>query len=243
MGRRYCVEQLNIGRVTLDESQSRHLRDVIRARPGDRVELFDGRGNVAQATVVDASRCVEVDVVAIVNAQDSAGRLIIASAVPKGARADWLIEKLSEFGVSEYWPLRTERSVVHPEEGKLSRWRRLAIESAKQCGRSELMQINGLISLDELPRIRADERWCLATEFRGDSALDAVGTPGRSLLAIVGPEGGWTSKELTMLKEMGFRFVTLTSTILRIETAAVAIASLVMVAVETGRTQGHRERQ
>jgi 16S rRNA (uracil1498-N3)-methyltransferase len=220
--------------VRLDAAQSRHLRDVLRIRPGEAVELFDGTGRTAPAKVCRVEGAVELEVGAIHEGQAAAIRLAIAAAPPKGSRADWLVEKLSELGVSAYIPLQSARTVVHPEEGKLGRWQRLATESAKQCKRADVMRVlppTQVKSLGIDPAYAGWVKWCLSTRDALPPALAGLGSlrPG-GLLALIGPEGGWTDTEEQFLSDSGFASVHLTSTILRIETAAITVAALVMVA-------------
>jgi 16S rRNA (uracil1498-N3)-methyltransferase len=149
--RRIHVLRLSSGEIALDKSQAHHLRDVLRLKIGSSIELFDDAGNVADAVVTQLDPTgVSVRVETIRQAQPG-GELIVASAVPKGDRADWMIEKLSELGVSRFIPLQTERSVVHPTgSGKRDRWARIATESAKQSRRAGVMQIDDLTTVDKL---------------------------------------------------------------------------------------------
>src|SRR5207249_4229873 len=109
------------------------------------VEVFDNRGASALAKITRCdARDVIVQIDEVLSPANRSIDLIIASAVPKGERADWMIEKLSELGVTRFIPLLAERSVVEPGKNKLERWRRIAMESAKQSRRSGIMQIDAL---------------------------------------------------------------------------------------------------
>lgn len=233
MNRRFYIMQLAAGQVQLDARQSRHLRDVLRIGVGEAVELFDDAGRRAQARVLSTADAVVLKVAAVEEAAARAMELVVAAAVPKGPRADWMVEKLSELGVASYIPLETARGIVHPEAGKLQRWGRMAEESAKQCKRSGVMRIETPMRVQSVcaaPQWEKAARWCMTTgegavpaaevlaELRGDGAL----------LALIGPEGGWTEGELELMREGRFQMVALTRTILRIETAALALAAVVM---------------
>ena len=115
MPRRLLVQSLSPGLIELASDQAHHARDVLRLLEGDGVELFtaDGRTAAAVLTSVTATAVV-ADVREVCEAAASAIDLTIASAVPKAARADWMIEKLSELGVASFVPLMTDRIVVHP---------------------------------------------------------------------------------------------------------------------------------
>jgi 16S rRNA (uracil1498-N3)-methyltransferase len=220
--------------VELDARQARHLRDVLRISAGDAVELFDDAGKTAMATVLSTAGVVVLNVDMVVQTRACGVELTIAAAAPKGPRADWMVEKLSELGVSCYVPLETDRGVVHPEEGKLQRWRRIAGESAKQCGRTRVMRIGTPMTVQVIcaaAEWQIAMRWCMATSQRAlpmTEALRSLGT-NATVLATVGPEGGWTEAETGMMHDSHFQMVGLTRTILRIETAALALAAVVMV--------------
>ena len=144
--RRVFCPSVQLGRFRLGSAEAHHLRDVLRVAVGDVIELFDAAGRTAEATieVADADG-VSVRVDAIVEPTAGEVELIVATAVPKADRADWLVEKLSELGTAKWIPLKTARSVVHPAgEAKFDRWRRIAVEAAKQSRRVGVMEIGPL---------------------------------------------------------------------------------------------------
>lgn len=235
MNRRFHISQLIVGEVRLDARQSRHLRDVLRIGVGEVVELFDDAGQRASATVLGAGagELVMLRVESVEQTQSRGMDLVIAAAVPKGPRADWMVEKLSELGVHCYIPLDTARGVVHPEAGKLQRWGRIAEESAKQCKRSGVMRIEVPMTIQKLCAATEWETailWCMAAGEASQPISEVLTQPEGNgmLLAMVGPEGGWTHQELDVMQGRGFQLVRLTDTILRIETAALALAAAVM---------------
>jgi 16S rRNA (uracil1498-N3)-methyltransferase len=159
--------------------------------------------------------------------------VIIASAVPKGDRADWMIEKLSELGVSRFIPLATARSVVHPKgAGKLDRWRRIATESAKQSRRAGVLQIEPLTALDRFTESLESPAVFLSTDPKAPPILSCSSfiLHPSSLCLLIGPEGGWTDDEMAAFARRNLTAAKLTETILRVETAAVVAAAIVMLA-------------
>ena len=152
-------------------------------------------------------------------------RVAVASAVPKGDRAEWLVEKLTEVGASRWIPLRTARSVVHPEgAGKAGRWQRIAQEAARQCGRADDLEILPLTEVGKL-----DVRGALLAST-GSGAMRLVGDQlAADVLVLVGPEGGWEEREEEELVGRGAIRIKLTPTILRVETAAVVAAAMLVV--------------
>lgn len=230
MLKRFHLLHLTAGQHRLDTAQARHLRDVLRFEVGQQIEVFDDDGQVASARVTRLRPDVEIEVDTPVAATAGQVQLTIASAVPKGARADWLIEKLSELGTASFVPLQTSRSVVAPESGKLGRWRRIAEETAKQCRRVGVMEICDLVPLATFlgGSTVFEHRWCLSTAAGMPPILRAGAEARGPVVAAIGPEGGWTDAELQSFAASSFTPIALTRTILRVETAAVAVASVVM---------------
>lgn len=228
--RRLHVPRLSLGEIPLDPAQSHHAREVLRLAEGTIVEVFDNDGQVATGAIrFNGPRDTLVHVARLETPQPTSGsRIIVASAVPKGERADWMVEKLSELGVWAFIPLAAERSVVLPEgKGKRQRWMRIATESAKQSKRPGVMRIEELTPLktvvDQYPGALA-----LSTREAALSVIKAVSArpPDQELAFLIGPEGGWTHSEISGFENDGIAQVRLTNTILRIETAAIATASI-----------------
>ena len=244
MPRRVHVPHLTPGDLALDAAQAHHVRDVLRLEEGAEVEVFDDAGRAARGrlTLSPASVSVRVEQVEEPAPGGGAIRLTVAAAVPKGDRADWMVEKLSELGVAEFVPLAATRSVVLPEgKNKRERWVRIATEAAKQSRRAGVMQVGELRNLAEVLR-RAERSWHLATESAAEPVFitraAASLTMGARLFAFVGPEGGWTAEELAQFAAAGSTAVRLTETILRVETAAVAVAAVVGCFAAPSRTSG-----
>lgn len=129
--------------IALSPDESQHLAGVLRKAPGDAVVIFDGCGNAADAVVESiGKRAAAVRIVQrLRGAVDPSPRIELASAVPKGDRARWLVEKSTELGAASWTPLHLTRSVVDPGTGKLDRLRQTVIAACKQCGRNDLLEI------------------------------------------------------------------------------------------------------
>ena len=244
MARRIHVASVRAGEtVSLDRAEAHHARDVLRLADGTPVEVFDDAGNIGHGllTLVGSDAVVRVERVQPAGLSSDALRGCMAAAVPKGDRADWMIEKLSELGVEEFVPLAAARSVVLPEgKAKRDRWVRIATEAAKQSRRAGVMRITELTSLaaalrrasgGDGPPLDVPRRvWFLSTESEQPIPIDqaiADLPAGVAITAFVGPEGGWTAPEVEQFLAAGATAVRLTPTILRIETAAVTAAAVV----------------
>src|SRR5262249_19611717 len=134
------------GVVALRGPEAHHLAVVCRVRKGDRVFLFNGDGREYPAQVEEGGRRdVTLAVLGVAEPPRQVGfRLELAALLPKGDRGSFLVEKLTELGVTAFVPLVTERSVVHPREARLEKLSRTVIEASKQCGRNVLMEVGPL---------------------------------------------------------------------------------------------------
>lgn len=215
-------------RAILADDEARHLVRVLRARVGDDVRVFDGKGRewLARVAVIDRDR-VTLDLVADMPAPPSRARPVtLAVALPKGERQKWLVEKLTELGVARLVPLVTDRGVAEATPAALERLRRGVVEACKQCGRNTLMEIEPPLTLTGLAGRFPHARRLIAHPAGGP--LDVGhGAEAMEIVAAVGPEGGFTEAEIAEAERSGFGRVSLGPLILRIETAAIALAARV----------------
>jgi 16S rRNA (uracil1498-N3)-methyltransferase len=224
----YLPQSLETPGLRLTGAEANHLRRVLRYEPGDEITLFDGRGSEARARIVSiADDAVELAVLERSPADEfPRWSVTLASAVPKGERFDWLVEKATELGVDRVVPLITARSIVNPGAGKLARLRRTIIEASKQCGRSRLMELADPIPWDDFLAGRSSSESFVIADPSGEPFGPSRAASGVDMVLAVGPEGGFTTDELVRAGERGAGLVSLGSTILRIETAAIALALL-----------------
>jgi len=230
--RRILVPKAIVGRIDLAGPQAHHLRDVLRLAAGAVVEVFDQTGAGGRGRIVSVTHDgISVEVDEITRAGADGPRLTIAAAVPKAARADWMIEKLSELGVDALVPLSTRRSVVFPQgSAKLDRWRRLAAESAEQSARTGVMRIEPLTELPviiEQAKSTGSALWHLSLDEQAVPIFQLISALPGALTVFVGPEGGWSTEEADAFRAAQIVPVRLTRTILRVETAAVAAAAII----------------
>jgi 16S rRNA (uracil1498-N3)-methyltransferase len=151
--------------------------------------------------------------------------LTLAVALPKGERQKWLVEKLTELGVTRLVPLVTERGVAQPVAAALERLKRGVIEASKQCGRNRLMEIADPRSIGQLVTDSPVGAQCLLADPAGAPLERATMAPGGCVIAAVGPEGGFAPSEMQTAREAGWEIVSLGPRILRVETAAIVLAT------------------
>lgn len=222
----YLPDLPRSGSATLTGDEAHHLSRVRRLAAGAPVVLFDGRGQACHAVVTDvAKHAVALELGEELAEVAAPVDLTLASAVPKGERFDWLVEKATELGVSRLVPLIAERSVVEPRDAKLDRLRRSIVEACKQCGRSRLMVLDDPVPLRAFLEIERSARRMIA--HPGDGRLQNGDGAASAALAI-GPEGGFTDREVEDALAMGWSAVSLGPTLLRIETAGIAAAAVVL---------------
>ncbi len=214
----YCV---------LGAEETRHARKVLRIARGDAVELFDGTGKVGAAELESYGEHGAIcRVTAISETKPLLPRITVAAAVPKGDRADEMINQLSQLGCDRFVPITTTHSVVDPRDGKIERFRRIAIESAKQSGRLTLMQIDAVHDFGDILAEVCD--FGVICTPRGDRPSDLADDlrDRQHAIIMIGPEGGFTDDELHRAAHAGYVKWCMSPNILRIETAACAAVSL-----------------
>lgn len=233
--RRFFVEGVHAsgGRVAVDASDAHKILRVLRLDSGDSVTVVDSAGTAFEATLErDGSTLYARLGDGAVYTRDAPLRISVAQGVPKGAKMDFIVEKLAELGVMELIPLVTERTVSRdPADGKIDRWRRLARTAAQQSGSGEVMQVAEVATLERLvDRFSAFDRVLFPWEAADARALREV-LPGLlpergSVLVVIGPEGGFSHAEAESAKQAGAAVISLGSQILRTETAALVLAAI-----------------
>lgn len=227
------AENFHDGKVTLDEGETRHLRDVLRLKSGDVVNVFDGVGNEFECVIeLLAKRHSELSIRKKVEpmAPESMLDLTVAATVTPGEKFELAIQKSVELGVKLFIPIVSLRCEVKQKdaEKRLERWRKIAFEASKQCGRAYLMQLDNVKTFDQLlvSSWITDSKTTAVffTERDGDS-FDNI-APAKAITAIYGPKGGWDDKEIAAAQASGATAITFGGRILRAETAAIAITAI-----------------
>ncbi len=218
--------------VRFQGSDAHKISAVLRLREGDSIEVIDSRAQRFLASIQNAGRSVDAVLERRLEPVAASGFAItVAQGVPKGQRMDFAVEKLTELGVEAIVPLRSERTIVTVGANKLERWRRLARVAAQQCGRDRIPEITQPVGCEELIA-RFDQYdcvlfvWELARDAASAQPLPMLVAHARRILAIVGPEGGFSHAEAQAAQSAGAHLVSLGSRILRTETAGLALVSV-----------------
>ncbi|HVF47710.1 MAG TPA: 16S rRNA (uracil(1498)-N(3))-methyltransferase [Pyrinomonadaceae bacterium] len=215
--------------VVLDADETRHLRDVLRLSVGEEVSVFDGTGREALATVMETGK--KTTLLSIIEetapaSPESPLEITLAPTVLNGERYDLIIQKSVELGVTRLVPIHTVRCDVKLKDAarRLERWRRIALEATKQCGRARLMKVGEPTEFFDLIDQQAAKQIFMFSERGGANFPDGV--PGDKITVVYGPKGGWEDSELEAARSAGVRVVTLGGRIMRAETAAIAITAI-----------------
>lgn len=213
-----------------------HLRDSLRLQPGESLFLTDDHGTRYRTEVIHVTpQTIESRIVEAIPAPArTAPSVILAQALLKGEKMDWVIQKATELGVECIVPVHTKHGVVKikPDrvEHQRARWQKIALEAAQQ---SERRTVPTIAEPTDLPRLFANYSSAttkgILSERTGAASLAAMPLPSdpeQSIILLVGPEGGWDREELHLAQEQGYQSLTLGTRILRAETAAIAAISV-----------------
>jgi len=234
----YRGPMLNIGvRIQLDKGEAHHLVGVLRARNGDKVTLFNGLGGVWEGIIDISSKNAFLTVISELNIEKPKCNLILAQSLSKGKGMDEILQKATEIGVAKIIPLKTDRTELkldaERETKRMERWRTIVIEACKQSGNFFIPEIV------EIQRIKNFLRECFFMEntLKLTASLE-VGAKllnnyflrefelPSSIIWLIGPEGDFTSREYKLAFECGFKPISLSRNVLRVETAAIYALSI-----------------
>jgi 16S rRNA (uracil1498-N3)-methyltransferase len=219
--------------VTFDSADARKIATVLRLRTGDRVEAIDSAATLFDACVAVDGHLVTARLESVrARRADTAAAIDLAQGVPKGQKMDFVVEKATELGARAILPVVTQRSVVR-ESGasKVERWRRLARAAAQQSGRRDVPSVEEPQAFaDVLGRFPAYDLvlfpWEAAETAPLRERLPGLVRDARSILLLIGPEGGFSHAEAEDAERAGARIVSLGRRILRSETAGLAVLSI-----------------
>jgi 16S rRNA (uracil1498-N3)-methyltransferase len=216
----------------------KYLKQVMRLKQGDKVHVFDGFGNEFEAAIKDFSP--KTVLITLGKKIPQTGRKIsitLAQAIPKAVKMDTIVKSAAELGVDVIIPFDAKRSVsrIAGEKSflKVARWQKIAGEAARCCHSSHIAKVSEILSFtDMLSSASSDALRLIFWEEESqktvkDMLTDETFAATKDFFIVVGPEGGFSKDEVIMAKEAGFVSVSLGKQILKVETAAVAIISII----------------
>jgi len=236
--RRFYIDrtQIHQDRLILEGRDVRHIRTVLRLVPGDEVSLVDGQGWQYRARITGSTpRSVSLLLLEQYPAiPESHLEITMGQGFLRARKMDRMVRQLTELGASWFIPFIAERSVPRPMPARLAarrhRWETIAREALKQCGRSQATQIGQVVSFQEV--ISASQAYDLkiifhntGTDTRYASCLGAMKEV-RNVMALIGPEGGFTEKEVRSAFDAGFIPVSLGPRMMKADTAAMAACAI-----------------
>ena len=228
------------GETELPPDEGRHLARVLRLRPGDRIHVFDGRGQEWTAEVTNVGRVVRVRALApALAAREPAIRLTLAHGLLKGAREDDLVRDATMLGIAALRPLWSAHTAVGRSRFRagpaLGRWRRIAVGSCKQSGRAVVPDLFEPVDYREsMAGDRSDLRLLLVEPGLDIEALSVSGlmgaAPPSSVTLFVGPEGGWSSDEVAHAVSHGARPIRIGSRTFRADAVPLVAMTALLLA-------------
>jgi 16S rRNA (uracil1498-N3)-methyltransferase len=221
--------------VIIDTDEIHHIKDVLRLTKGSLIQIFNAKSQQADVIIDEINEdAVAVRVLTVTKAQQKQAKIILACAPPKKGKFELIIEKCTELGVDEIIPLKTKRTeVIFKEDrmaGKLSRFKTVAVNAAKQSKRSKVPKIHPMTALPEILKKLEPNGLHLFPSLHQNAKhirevlLEADNKP---ITIFIGPEGDFTPDELELAVKSGCVPVSLGDTVLKVETAAIAAVALV----------------
>lgn len=221
--------------ASVSGADAKHISTVLRMRAGNMAVLCDGKGNdyLSRFVKTDGENCIFEILEESKNEAEPNVHLRLFQALPKGDKMDFIVQKAVECGASEIIPMYTQRCVSRPDakaiEKKVVRWKRIAFEAAKQCGRGTVpsvgspVDLNGAAEMCPAANTRIFFYECAKTPLK-----EAVTVFSENIDIIIGSEGGFDRSEAALMKELGFAEASMGKRILRCETAPIAAISIIM---------------
>lgn len=240
MHTRFFVEKIipTTGYLSITGKEARHIVNVLRMKKGEKLLLMDGEGQLFESTIEDLHhKEVKVKInKSIPRPPSSPIRISLAQALIRAHPMAYLIQKTTELGITSIHPFYSERTVIRlkPDhlKNRMAHWIQIMKSACKQCGRTTLPSLNHPLPFEEIIKNAPQKDTLRILLWENEDKEDLKRllrsiTPFLHIFAVVGPEGGFTLDEINLAGEAGFHTISLGRRILRTETAAVSMLSIV----------------
>lgn len=237
--RRFFIDKKDIKQncVAIDGKEAHHIIDVIRLKAGDRFLGLDGTDKTYTLRIKRLTgKRVEAEIEKVSSRKLDIPRIMLACAIPKARKIEYIIEKATELGVSDIVPMVTERTIVKiydkDRSAKSERWENIALCASKQCGRSKRPKIYEAMKFKDAVKLAQDLGYgkkiiaCLSegTKQLKDMQFNDI----KESALFIGPEGDFTGKEINCAKAGGFELVSLGPLVLKVDTACIFAISTIL---------------
>ncbi|MFC1630952.1 16S rRNA (uracil(1498)-N(3))-methyltransferase [Candidatus Omnitrophota bacterium] len=229
--------------------QAHHILDVMRLKTGDKIQAFDGSGKIYQGKITScAQRTLKIKIEQVLDQpRTQEFRITLVQALLKKNKMDYVVEKATELGVEAIIPVATQRSIVKLDQKKQlsrkQRWQRIAVEAAKQCGRTTIPEVKEIISWPQVLAGLAnfDLRLCFALHQAALPLQDVLDKKdqAKGIVVFIGPEGDFTHQEVEQAQAAGCIAVSLGRLVLKSDTAG--ICALAMINYRFGSAASRRK--
>lgn len=211
--------------VSLSPQDSKHLARILRIEKGEKISLFDGQNRYRGEVVSIQPKKVSIQILSQESSPQLKGSITLCQALLKKEKMEWVIQKAVELGAVEVIPFTSERTIPGGNQ-KLARWQKIADEALKQCGRVTPMRVQPVVEFRQLFNAVSKEAEKIIFS-QGEEQEDRSRGPASKFFLLIGPEGGFSEKEIQIAKEEGYRIRSLGPLTLRAETAAIAALTLI----------------
>ena len=238
---RFFVSKENIHNdiITIIGNDVNHIKNVLRLKPGDQIDICDGSSNdyIAVIEALEKNEIKTRILDRIGNLNESEIKVMLFQGIPKSDKMDSIIQKNVELGIHSIYPVITDRTVVKMDQGasaakKTERWQRIALEASKQCQRGIVPKIGNSLSFNEAleTAVNNSELSIIPCLREKDNTVRKVikNRYLKSVSVFIGPEGGFSDEEVDLAERSGVVPVTLGPRVLRTETAGLVVLSLIM---------------
>ena len=223
----YCSELTGDSKqIVIANEEFHHLAHVLRHKEGDEVNLNSGKGWLGKGVICSISKTQAVIEINEVDFHKQSFPYAIAFSLLRNKNDEWLVEKVTESGVKDLFPMQTQYSVRNPSHNTLTKFNQTALNAIKQCNNPWFPLINPISSIDQAIKAIIQKGYIpiIASENRPDSWVDSL-EQDKLYCFIIGPEGGFSPSEFVLFKENEIREICISEHVLRAETAAISIAA------------------